>query len=710
MENTGTNQTIKNNSSLLLEIGTEEIPARFISAGAELLKDSLVKVFEDAHIEFKNVSLYATPRRLAILVDSVSEKQKNREIVIPGPPKKISYDSEGRPTAAAIGFAKTNGVDVKKLKIIKTDRGEYVAAVIEEASRKTKDILAEALPKVLTSLHFPKTMRWGNGSMRFVRPIHWLTALFGENIIHFKIDGLKSGNKTRGHRFMSKGEIKISKPSDYLRKLADSHVIADPAERKKIILQGIKKIESVLRRTPKDESSIDCRIHADEELLDTVVYLTEYPTVILGNFESEYLHLPKELLITVMKNHQKYFSTEDKNGSLLPHFIVVSNTNSKNSRIVKNGAERVIRARLEDAGFYFNEDKKIPLRDYVEKLKKITFQEKLGSIYDKAERIASICLFMADMLNIQDREKIQRTAMLSKADLVTGIVREFPELQGYIGMIYAKESEEDNEVATAIYEHYMPKFSGDALPSSDLSSLVSIADKIDNIASFFCVGLIPTGSEDPYGLRRQAMGILNILADRDYPFSLDMLIDAALQGLEKHIFSPESSAKKELFEQIVRFFIQRLEGILLGEGYSYDTVNSVLLPDTASAAGQSIKDIKKRINIIASMKKSQAFPDLLMAAKRVCNILVSTKSMELKQDLLIEDAEKELFSAVTKAKNKLIETDYKALFELKDPINTFFDKVLVMDKKQEIKENRLALLQSVRRIFDALGDFSKITE
>jgi glycyl-tRNA synthetase beta chain len=694
--------------SFLLEIGTEEIPARFISDGANLLKDSIVRVFEDSGIGFGNISLYATPRRLAIVVDEVSEKQKDKKIEIPGPPKKISYDSEGRPTAAAIGFAKTHGIDVKKLKIINTDRGEYVASVIEQAGKKTKDVLAEVLPKILTSLHFPKTMRWGNGSMRFVRPIHWIAAIFGENIIPFKIDGLKSGNKTRGHRFMSKGEIKISKPSDYSRRLADSRVIADPCERKKRILDGLRKIESVLRRTLKDESSGSFRVHADEELLDTVVYLTEYPTVILGNFDSKYLSLPKELLITVMKNQQKYFSTEDRNGSLLPHFIVVSNTDSKNSRIVKKGAERVIRARLEDAGFYFNEDKKIPLQDYVEKLKKVTFQEKLGSVYDKAERIASICSFMADILNTQDREKIQRTAMLSKADLVTGIVREFPELQGYIGMIYAKESGEDNEVAAAIYEHYMPKFSGDTLPSNDTSALVSLADKIDNIASFFCVGLIPTGSEDPYGLRRQAMGILNILADRDYPLSLDLLIDAALQGLEKHIFSHESSVKKELSEQIMRFFIQRLEGILLGEGYSYDTVNSVLQATTPIPA-HNIRDIKKRINIISSMKKSQDFPDLLMAAKRVCNILANTKSPKLKQDLLIEEPEKELFNAVNNTKDKLIETDYKALFELKDPINTFFDKVLVMDKRTEIKENRLALLQTVRGIFDSLGDFSKIT-
>ncbi len=673
---------------LLLEIGIEEIPARFISKGLASLKEEFIRFFNEASIDYGEISEYATPRRLAIYIEGVSERQKDRTTESIGPPKKIAFDDKGIPTNAAVGFAGSLNVDVKKLKVVRTDRGEYVAATIEEKGRITKDVLSEALPGLIFSLQFPKTMRWGNSPLKFVRPIRWILAMLGTDLIPFEIDGLKSSDMSYGHRFLSPEAIAVKDPSAYLPLLLKNYVIADVNERRKIILNEMKK----------NELAMNYRLHEDDELLDTVTSLVEYPTVILGSFDAEYLSLPRELLITVMKSHQKYFSIKDKNGNLLPYFIVVSNTNAENSKTVKKGNERVLKARLEDAKFYYNEDQKIPLWNYIEKLKKVTFQEKLGSLYEKTERIAFICSYIADELNLQAKDKLLRASMLSKSDLVTGIVREFPELQGYMGMIYALNSGEDEEVATAVYEHYLPRFPGDALPSGQISAIISLADKLDNIASFFLLDLIPTGSEDPFALRRQASGVINILQNKDYPLSLDILIDKALQGLEGYL-----PARKMITNKISRFFYQRLEGIFLAHGYSHDLINAAL-----STGRLSIKDLKQRTDSLSSLKKHPEFSGLLTAAKRVYNILSRTQPVETKENLLIETAEKELFTVVEEVKDKLIDTEFKALFELKEPIDTFFESVLVMDKRPEIRENRLALLTAVKRLFDSLADFSKI--
>jgi len=681
---------------LLLEIGTEEIPARFIPEGMRSLKEGIVRLLKENYIDFGDIYEYATPRRLAVVVKDVSEKQKDRKTEVLGPPKKIAYDEKGNPTAAAEGFAKSQNVDIKKLKIAKTDRGEYVAVSTHENKRETKDILAELLPSMITSLQFPKSMRWGSSRIRFVRPIQWITAIFSDSKIQFELDGIKSSDMTRGHRFLSPGTFRIKDPANYQNILSNNYVIAAPDIRKEKIIKKIKKIES----------DLSCRVYEDRELLETVTFLVEFPTVILGNFDAEYISLPRELIITVLKNHQKCFSVEDKKNKLLPHFILVSNTVPENSDTVRRGAERVLNARLEDAKFYFKEDSKIPLWNYIEKLKNVTFQEKLGSVYEKVERVAFICTFLADELNLTTREKILRAVMLSKADLVTGIVREFPELQGYIGMVYAGNSGEDEEIATAIHEHYKPRFSGDSLPSSEIGTIIALADKMDTIVSFFSVGLIPTGSEDPFALRRQTIGVINILLNEDYSFSLGTLIDKALQGVESYI-----PAIKTLKAEILKFFYQRIEGIFLSEGYNYDIVDSVLsVRELPPHRRKNLKDIKTRIKVLSVMKEESGFLELLTAAKRVYNILSKVKPVEIKEDLLIETAEKDLFSVMREVRDKLTQTDYKALFELKNPVNTFFDNVLVMDKKPEIRQNRLGLLFSVKGVFDLLGDFSMISE
>ncbi|MBI4698221.1 MAG: glycine--tRNA ligase subunit beta [Nitrospirae bacterium] len=672
----------------LLEIGVEELPARFIPKGVQALKNGLITLLDEASVDYDEIREYATPRRLAILINDISERQKDRSKEVLGPPKKIAIDENGNFTRAAMGFAKSQNVDTGSLKIISTERGEYLASNIEEKGRMTKEVLSDLLPKLITSLQFPKSMRWGNGSLRFARPIHWITALLGQDVIDFELDGLRSGNTTRGHRFFSPEPILIIDPLTYREALSNNFVMTDPEERKIAILNGIKKIEG----------AHNFKVREDNDLVDTVTFLVEYPTVVLGNFDPRYLTLPSELLITVMKSHQKYFSVEDGQGNLLPYFVLISNTKSENDDIVRRGAERVLRARLEDASFYYSEDTGRSLGDFVDQLKEVTFQEKLGSLYQKAERISALCAFLCDKLGISNKERVLRAAMLSKADLVTGVIREFPELQGYMGMIYANNSGEGGEVALAINEHYKPKFSGDTVPSGETGAIVSIADKMDNIASFFTLGLIPTGSEDPFALRRQAAGIMNILQKRDYALALNALIGKALEQIEK-----DSSLRDQLIQKIIRFFEQRLEGLLLEEGYRYDIVNAVL-----SLENRDMRDFRNRLEILSSLTQEAGFPDLLTVAKRVYNILAKIEMGGIKQDILNEPAEKELFQAAIKTEKRLTETNFRSLLELTGPINVFFNNVLVMDKNPEIRSNRLALLSYVKKIFDSLGDFSKI--
>ena len=681
---------IKEMKPLLIEIGSEEIPSRFIPKGLELLKADITNFLDKSSISYGSISEYATPRRLALLINDVAEKQEDKTVESFGPSKKAAYDADGNPTKAAAGFARSLGIDVSDLIIKETDKGEYVSATVEKKGRPTIDVLAEGLPKIISSLKLPKSMRWGDTSLRYFRPIQWILAIFDKDVIPFELDIIISNNLSYGHRFLSPEGKSIEDPSMYLSVLKQNKVIADCKERKEIISRGIKEIES----------SAGCRAIEDEELLETVTNLVEHPTPVLGNFEDKYLSLPKELLITVMRSHQKYFAMEDAEGNMASSFIVISNMNAAINDTVKRGAERVLRARLDDARFYFADDQKTKLWDMIEGLKSVTFQEKLGSVYDKAERISSLAAHIADRSNPNLKEKAQRASMLCKADLVTGVVGEFPELQGYMGMNYANISGEESDVASAIYEHYMPRFAGDSLPSGEIGTIVSLADKLDNIASFFYLDMIPSGSEDPFALRRQAAGIIHILRTIDYPDSLDSLINASIMSLEA-----SEEKRLEFTNAILRFFAQRLEGILLSEGHSHDISNAVL-----SAGEIHLKDIKQRIDILSAFKKEESFPALVIAAKRAYNILKEDQYNEVNESLFVEDAEKELFAAANNVRSELSRGDFNPLFKLKEPIDTFFEKVLVMDKDEKIKNNRLALLSNIKELFNSLGDFSKIVE
>jgi glycyl-tRNA synthetase beta chain len=676
--------------SLLLEIGCEEIPARFVPKGLQILREALAGLLEKSSIGYGKISEYATPRRLALYIEGVSESQKDRITETLGPPKKAAFGNDGAPTKAALGFARSLNMNVSDLRVVKTERGEYMAATVEEKGKRAVEVLSGAMPGLISSLQLPKSMRWGNGTLRFFRPVKWILALFGDEVIAFELDGIKSGRVTYGHRFLSPQEVVIKDPSDYPELLLKRRVIAGIPARKEFIAEGIGKAGA----------ANNCIAHEDDELLDTVTNLVEYPAVVTARFDNKFITLPKELLITVMRTHQKYFSTEDKDGNILPFFIVVSNTKPENGETVRKGAERVLRARLEDARFYYIEDQKIPLAGYVEKLKNVTFQDKLGTLHDKVERIRSLSSYLAEKMACQAEEKLQRASMLCKADLVTGVVREFPELQGYMGMIYAENSGEDKETATAIFEHYRPKFAGDALPGGDAGTIISLSDKMDNIVSFFSLGLIPSGSEDPYALRRQAAGIINILQNGDYTFALDEFIYRAM-----HILGVPSEETGTLSGKIMQFFNQRLEGMLLSQGYGYDLVNAVL-----STGNLNMKELKLRIDALSDLKKDTAFPGLLTAAKRVYNILVKAQPGPVDEKLLTDPSEKNLFLALAKIRDDVMDKNFRALFDLESPINTFFDSVLVMDKDDSIKNNRIALLFSIKNVFNSLGDFSKIVE
>ncbi len=689
---------------LLLEIGTEDLPARFLPSAIQQLKENSGIILKENHIKFSDIKTYGTPRRLVMIIAGIPLIQDDRHKEIFGPSKKVAFDEKGNPTKAAIGFANSQGISVESLVIKSKNRGEYVVAVIEEKGVYVSQLLPELLKRIVLSIHLPKLMRWGNSNIRFVRPIRWLMALFNKEIISFEIDGIKSSNITRGHRFLSPATFQIKDISGYRRLLGNNYVIVDQEERKKIITEKMEKLLTSVGERPVE----------DEELLETVVNLVEYPVPVLGTFPEEYLKLPKELLITVMKGHQKYFAVENE-GRLTNHFIVVSNTYEGNSETVKIGAERVIKARFEDARFYFEEDGKKPLSERIEELRKVTFQERLGSLYEKTERIVSIAGFLADRLLPSARDRLNRAAWLSKTDLITGIVREFPELQGIMGKYYAMRDGEDSEVAEALEGQYLPAHSGGGLPQTEIGALLSIADKIDNIAAFFSIGLSPTGSEDPFALRRQVLGIIAIILNRGYKIPFRDLVVKALQNLANLFpFSEEwedYKAKEKIEEKIFQFFEQRLEYTFSDLGYNLDLIQSIL----PFSLDVQLEDIKERLDAAEKFKEKREYNDFLIAIKRVNNIIPKAGIPELKAELLIEDPEKRLKEKLDSVRSDLtvLLKDRKyydaidLLSSLTVPINHFFDHVLVMDKQEEIKQNRLALLNEIWRTVSTIADFSK---
>ena len=684
---------------LLLEIGAEEIPAGFVQRALIDLENIVQKELGAIRIEFNGMRTLGTPRRLVLAIASVAEKQKDEETRKIGPSKQSAFDAKGNPTKAAIGFAKGQSVPVESLTLVQTEKGEYVCATRKEQGRPTIELLSTLLPKWILSIPFQKSMRWADVPIRFARPIHWILALFGGERVPFEVGNVRSGNVTYGHRFMHSGPISVNDFQSYLQKTREAFTIVDPVERK-------KKIEDEMVR---EGARVSGRINQDEDLLTEVNFLVEYPVALCGTFDRKFLSLPQEILIHSMKEHQRYFPVSDDHGKLLSHFVCISNIDPKSREVVVKGNEKVLRARLSDAAFFFEDDLKIPLESRVEQLKKVVFQAKLGTSYEKMKRFKQLAIWMVERIDSRLREAVERTSHLCKADLVTGMVGEFPKLQGIVGREYARLSKERPEVSEAIYEHYLPAFAGDRLPSSPVGDIVSIADKMDTIVGCFGVSLVPTGTADPFGLRRQALGIIRIIIEKKYSVSLKELIEESEKQLKEKLDRPVERVKEEVLD----FFRVRYQNLLLDREVPFDVTEAVL-----SISFDDLVDVQGRIDALKKAKDWKDFESIVTAFKRAMNILKGSPSKgQILPSLLTESAEQNLYQSFLTAEEKigslLHQRDYaSALLEMtqmKKPIDEFFEGVMVMVEDEKIRNNRLALLDGIGKLFLRVADFSKLT-
>jgi glycyl-tRNA synthetase beta chain len=679
---------------LLLEIGTEEIPARFLPEATAKLKENAAAFFAEQRIPCGDILTLATPRRLALIAE-IAPTQTDNEKEVWGPPLNIAFDKNGNPTKAAEAFAKSSDLSIDSLLRKEKGKGTYLVAIIKESANPTAGMLPDLLIKLIMSLNFPKSMRWGDGTIRFPRPIHWILATYMNKLVEFEIEGIKSGVSTRGHRFLSPAAIDIADERKYLKLLKENYVVLDTDERKKMILDGARQ----------QALSIDASVVEDEGLLNHVAYLVEYPVPVLGSFPTEYMNLPEELLITVMKGHQKYFAIRGNNGRLTNHFIVVSNTRRENFAMVARGAQKVIKARFEDARFYYEDDKKISLSERLEGLKRVIYHDKLGTLHAKSERLAAMAEYIAQKSCPARAAEAEKAGLLAKADLISGVVFEFPELQGVMGSYYALNDGLGKDTALAISEQYLPAFSGDRIPSSELGAVVSLADKIDNIASFFMLGMTPSGTEDPFALRRQALGVISILSQTKSEL---LLADLFAKALEPY---PHCD-RARIAEEILVFFGQRLDPLLQTLGYTYDAVAAV----THFVKTEPVVTIRDRADALASLKKAGEYELFLQLMKRVNNIAPRTDMPVVDSALFAEKEEKALWIAFTEVKpsiekniaNRKYSEAIASIRTLATPINAFFDKVLVMDKDEAIKNNRLALIKAIQITSFSIADFSKL--
>lgn len=680
--------------TLLLEIGTEEVPAHVMPGILSQLKENAAKTFEELRIEYKNIKTLGTPRRSALLVEGLAEQQADLSKENRGPAVNIAFDADGNPTKAAQGFARGQGVKPEEL----VTKDGYVYAMVHEKGGQTVDLLGDTLKGLVDGLNFPNNMHWANLDYKFIRPLRWLVALYGQDVIDFEVANVKSGRTSRGHRFLSEGDFEIANAEDYVEACRKASIIVDQNERCEMIRQQIAEVAA----------ANGGQAEVNEDLLEEVLYLVEYPTALCGKFDEKYLALPAEAVITPMRDHQRYFPVL-KDGKLLPLFITIRNGGKEHLETVQHGNERVLRARLEDAQFFFDEDRKKTLEQHGEKLKTVVFQDGLGTIYDKALRLEVLAGYIADAIgaNEQDKKDAVRAAKLAKADLVTGMVTEFTELQGVMGREYALLDGETKAVAQAIDEHYMPRFAGDSQPASVAGRIVSLADKIDTIVGTFSRGLIPTGSQDPFALRRQALGIVNMLKEAQYHISLSQLVAKAMELLK----IADAGQQAKLQNDVADFMKLRLKNVLADAGIRYDVVDAVFVTVDdiygvflrAQAVNEAVKqDMEKTI---------QAFVRTGNIARKAEDVQAAVET-----GLLAEQVEKDLYKAyedaASKVEKEIVAQDYAGaiatLSQLAAPIDAFFDGVMVMDKDEKIKNNRLGLLKLVDNLICQVADFSKI--
>ena len=681
---------------LLFEIGVEELPARYVNSAMDQLKTNIVKSFNENRITFDEVNVYSTPRRLTVIVNNICEKQSDLEEEVKGPAKRIAVDAEGNHTKPLLGFMKSKGIKEEDLYFKQVGKEEYAFGKIKQDGQLTSEVLKSILPEAIKSMTFPKAMRWGGKNMRFIRPIRWMVCILNDSVLDIELEGIVSSNTTKGHRFLGESEFEVNTLNEYLTKLEENFVILNQDERKKLIK---KQCDDVAK-------SLGGEIEFDEELLEEVTHLVEYPTAFYGEFDEDYAKLPKEVVITPMKQHQRYFPVL-KDGKLLPNFIAVRNGDSHRIDNVKKGNEKVLEARLADALFFYKEDTKKSLESYIEKLKTVVFQAKLGTVYDKSLRIEKLANDILEKLNETDiKEDTLRAAKLCKADLVTGMVFEFTELQGVMGREYAKVSGENENVAEAIFEHYLPRFAGDILPATKSGIVLSIADKLDSIAGFFAIGIQPTGSQDPYALRRQALGIINILMDNNLDISLRELVSLTLDNYSFIEFD-----KDEVLNQIMEFFKDRIKNLFRDLGIRYDVIDAIL-----SSNIDDIADMYARAKALNSWIDKGELVEMLTAFNRVATLAEKAETNEVNINLMREEAEFNLYQQFqeisSNVEHLLANKEYTkaldAFASLRPAIDNMFDSVMIMDKDEAIKNNRLAILKQIYDIMLNICDLSKI--
>ena len=678
---------------LLFEIGAEEIPAGFMPNILGQLKQLAETKLNDAHLPFESIATYGTPRRLALIVKGLADTSAEISERHKGPSASIAYDADGNATKAAIGFARGKGLDVADLVV----EDGYIYAETKTAGVPAKDIVTDMLPQLITGLNFPKSMHWGNLDAKFVRPVRWLVALLDEEVIPVEFATVKSGNVTRGHRFLGADEITIKNAASYVDTLKENFVMVDQDARRELISKQLHDMAA----------SKNASIVWDDDLLEEINYLVEWPTALCGGFEESYLTLPDAAIITPMKDHQRYFPLVDQDGKLLPMFLTVRNGSDHSIEVVQAGNERVLRARLDDAKFFFNEDRKKPLIDRQDGLTKIVFQEGLGNLADKTERLLKLGRVFGEECGLHEDTAVvlERATELAKTDLTTGMVTEFTELQGVMGKEYALLDGESPEVAEAIFEQYLPRFAGDVLPQTEAGKVLSIIDKVDNIVATFSRGLIPTGSQDPYALRRQTIGILNILLGSEWNISLRPIFKASME-----LLNVLAEKQDELLDQVEEFFTLRLKNIFLDREVPHHVIDLLLSNNELSVA-----DAEGLVNALLANRIDENV-ELVQAYTRMYNLVKDVEYTGVNSDLLKEDAEKELFEAASKASEASSAAweagDYDAVVAvpatLVPAINKFFEDVMVMDKDEAIKANRLQLVRLAYSVMAIIGDISSL--
>ena len=678
---------------LLFEIGAEEIPAGFMPNILDQLKQLAETKLNDAHLPFESIATYGTPRRLALIVKGLADTSAEISERHKGPSASIAYDADGNATKAAIGFARGKGLDVADLVV----EDGYIYAETKTAGVPAKDIVTDMLPQLITGLNFPKSMHWGNLDAKFVRPVRWLVALLDEEVIPVEFATVKSGNVTRGHRFLGADEITIKNAASYVETLKENFVMVDQDARRELISKQLHDMAD----------SKNASIVWDDDLLEEINYLVEWPTALCGGFEESYLALPDAAIITPMKDHQRYFPLVDQEGKLLPMFLTVRNGSDHSIEVVQAGNERVLRARLDDAKFFFNEDRKKPLIDRQDGLTKIVFQEGLGNLADKTERLLKLGRVFGEECGLHEDTAVvlERATELAKTDLTTGMVTEFTELQGVMGKEYALLDGESPEVAEAIFEQYLPRFAGDVLPQTEAGKVLSIIDKVDNIVATFSRGLIPTGSQDPYALRRQTIGILNILLGSDWNISLRPIFKSSME-----LLNVPAEKQDELLGQVEEFFTLRLKNIFLDREVPHHVIDLLLSNNELSVA-----DAEGLVNALLANRIDENV-ELVQAYTRMYNLVKDLEYTGVNSDLLKEDAEKALFEAASKASEASLAAweanDYAAVVAvpatLVPAINKFFEDVMVMDKDEAIKSNRLQLVRLAYSVMAIIGDISAL--